>query len=97
MNWTTPEFYEERIARLAETFPTLEKAPLRPWDAQRFDQWACRQPSSGLCHAARFVLAVWAANVKWRIGKFDVIEAFGAWDKFHREAFVKWCSAPWWH
>lgn len=32
--------YEIRIAELAETFPTLREAPLRPWNAEAFDAWA---------------------------------------------------------
>lgn len=88
--------YEERIAQLAESFPTLERAPLRPWDADRFETWAMNQTSSGAKHAARFVLGVWA-DIEWRIGRFNVLAAMGAWDMFHRAAFVKWCSAPWWH
>lgn len=29
--------YEIKIAELAETFPTLQGAPLRPWDARAFE------------------------------------------------------------
>lgn len=27
---------------------------------------------------------------------FNVTEAFGAWDKAHRAAFLAWASDPWW-
>ena len=89
--------YEIKIAELAETFPTLQGAPLRPWDAEKFDAWACNEVSSGLQHAARFILAVWAGHVSWRMGRFDAVGAMAAWDRAHRDAFIAWCSSPWWH
>jgi hypothetical protein len=88
--------YEIKIAELAETFPTLQGAPLRPWDADKFDAWACEQWGSGLLHAARFVLAIWAVDATWRIGRFDAMNAVAAWDATHRQAFAAWCSSAWW-
>lgn len=87
--------YEERIVRLAETFPTLEDAPLRPWDAERFEEWAMRQAGSGLLHSARFVLKVWAIDHPWKVGPFDVFHAVFSWDERHRNAFANWAKAPW--
>ena len=89
--------FEKKIVQLARTFPTLEKAPLEPWDAQAFDAWALQQAGSGLLHAARFVLAVWACRYPWQIGPFDAVSAIAAWDAAHRGAFVQWCTVPWWH
>lgn len=87
--------YEIKIAELAETFPTLRGAPLRPWNSEAFDAWAAQQYGSGLAHAARFVLAVWANNAQWRIGKFDAVNALGTWDAEHRSAFLAWAASPW--
>ena len=39
--------YENKIAALAETFPTLQDAPLRPWDARAFENWAFEQHGDG--------------------------------------------------
>ncbi len=50
-----------RLAALARTFPSLDNAPLEPWDPEKFDRWA-RVLSSGGQHAARFILAVWNGN-----------------------------------
>jgi hypothetical protein len=87
--------YENKIAALAETFPTLQGAPLRPWDARAFEKWAFEQHGSGLRHAAQFVLAVWSVNEPWKIGRFEVFAAMGAWDTAHHQAFVAWSSSPW--
>ena len=88
--------YEIKIGELAKAFPTLNNAPLQPWNAETFDSWACEQGGSGLQHAARFVLAVWAIDATWRIGRFDAMNALAAWDETHRKAFAAWCSSPWW-
>lgn len=87
--------YEERIAELAETFPTLEGAPLRPWNAEQFEKWAMNKGGSGLTHSAQFVLRVWSCNHAWKIGRFDALDAMFAWDARHREAFINWTQAPW--
>jgi hypothetical protein len=42
------------------------------------------------------VLSVWNPNVKWQCRRFDLMEAFGCWDRVHREAFLGWAAAPWW-
>ena len=49
-----------KIIRLARNFPTLEDAPLEPWDPVVFDAWAAGPAgTSGSRHAAAFILAVW--------------------------------------
>lgn len=88
--------YNERIAQLAESFPVLAKAPLRPWDPEQFEKWV-DQEDSALLHAARFILAVWGPDAQWSIGRFDIMEALRAWDKPQRDAFAAWYSSPWWH
>lgn len=88
--------YEIEIAKLSETFPTLKGAPLQPWNADAFDAWACEQWGSGVQHAARFVLAVWAVDATWRVGRFDAMSALTAWDEAHRKAFAQWCLSAWW-
>lgn len=84
-----PADRDERMSRLAESFPTLEGQPgVRPWDPTRFaDQ---EDQGSGHRAAVQFVLHVWnTAN------PFD-IEAFASWDSAHRAAFVAWAKDPWW-
>jgi hypothetical protein len=86
---------EQRIAQLAETFPTLRGAPgLYPWKPRELED-ACGRLSSGGVHAARFVLACWNSYHPWRCGPFLVLEAFGTWDDEHRAAFVAWAQDPW--
>ncbi len=49
-----------KIIRLARSFPTLEGAPLEPWDPVVFDAWTAGPTgTSGSRHAAAFILAVW--------------------------------------
>lgn len=49
-----------KIIRLARSFPTLEDAPIEPWEPVAFDAWAAGPAgTSGSRHAAAFILAVW--------------------------------------
>lgn len=83
---------------LAVSFPTLSQAEgTRPWNPERLDAWAAGPvPGSGARYAARFVLAVWNGSGSWKCGRFDVVDAFAAWDRAHREAFLAWAAKPWW-
>lgn len=62
-------------------------------------------PSAATRLAAAFVLGVWngLANPKegdwwnerpYRVGRFDVVEAFQRWDEDQQAAFIAWCEAP---
>lgn len=87
----------ERMARLAETFPTLRgRAGVRPWDPSRFmreEKAAWTSPASR--EALRFVLSVW--NTQNPTGKrFNASSAMASWDEQHREAFRAWAARPWW-
>ena len=88
----------ERMAELAESFPTLEGAPgVAPFDAERLDQWADGGGrGSGSQHAVRFILAVWNYRNDWKVGDFNAVRAMGVWDDSHRDAFRQWCAEPWW-
>lgn len=35
-------------------------------------------------------------NTSWRCGPFDIIDALGTWDDYHRSAFIEWAVNPWW-
>ena len=58
---------EQRIVRLARSFPSLERADgLTPWDVVRFLGWALSPAStSGNWAAAMFVLQVWNPSTDW--------------------------------
>lgn len=86
------------MSALACTFPTLARADgVRPFDAEVLDAWAAGPvPGSGPLHAARFLLALWNNHARWRAGRFDAVEALCAWDRDHREAFLRWAERPWW-
>lgn len=57
-----------RMTELARLFPTLDNAPVDPWDPHKLDNWACdAAPSHGGVYAARFMLAVWSG----RMGKIN--------------------------
>ncbi len=63
--------------------------------------WWAQNGGSGQRHAALFVLGVFNARTVWEQfgdlgGKFDAHYALGIWDPTHRDAFVRWASAPWW-
>jgi hypothetical protein len=85
-----------RLARLAAKFPTLQGAPgTSPFDAEDLDKWAARGGTgTGSQHAARFVLAVYNANVKRKCGPFDAVKALGSWDNDHRAAFLHGRKTP---
>lgn len=88
----------DRMATLAQSFPTLRDAPgIQPWDPERLDTWAVGPaPGHGAFCAARFVLAVWNSTDEWQCGTFDVMEALACWDREHRAAFLEWAREPWW-
>lgn len=51
------------MTRLAATFPTLQDAPIEPFNPEALDDWACGPaPSSGGRYAARFILAVFSGQ-----------------------------------
>ena len=87
----------QSIEELAGSFPSLRQAPLLPWDATEFDQWAAEDARSPMAFfAAQFVLEVWDAGVDWDCGPFDLMDAMFSWDEPHRAAFLAWAKAPWW-
>lgn len=82
---------------LALSFPSLEGAPVDPFDADRLDEWAAAGGNgSGSQHAARFVLSVWNYQAERAAGPFVAVHAIGVWDDRHRAAFLEWCLDPWW-
>ena len=90
---------QERMSRLAESFPSLRNCPgTRPWDPVALDGWAAsgRAAGSGL-YAAQFVLSVWFAKHSMaKAGPFNLSEALRVWDLTHRSAFAAWAADPWW-
>jgi len=99
---------EERMTRLARSFPSLRDAlGVDPWDALTFLRWSDRpQLTSGMVHAIRFVLQVWNPSTDWRetaaahgidgshLEPFNVVHALSTWDDAHRDAFLAWCEVP---
>ena len=89
---------KEKMERLAQSFPTLMMAPgTVPFNADKLAKWARGpEPGHGARCAARFVLTVWNPGVRWRCGRFDLMEALSSWDDEHRGAFLRWVQKPWW-
>lgn len=93
----------QKILELARSFPTLRDAPIESkdypgeLDPEKLDQWNCGpEPGSGATAAARFILSVFNDSVEWKSGKFDLHQSLGCWDSYHRAAFARWVSEPWW-
>jgi hypothetical protein len=104
---------EEKMTWLCKQFPTLRQIRgVDPWGPDRFDQSTYRKTSSGLRHAAAFILSLWdfyrrrsdahgngdesGEPPPRKIGRFDAVHAMRSWDKDHRRAFANWVSDPWW-
>lgn len=86
--------YDERMLDLVNSFPTLRNK-FSTWNALQFEEWACGpEPSSGMKHAARFILEVWNPYDEWKCGRFDWQRAISMWDDKHRKAFIDWLQAP---
>lgn len=99
------------MTRLVRLFPTLRDAEgVDPWDADAFLAWACGAHSSGMLHAAKFVLSVWNPRTDWnevaheagllnaeqRLSPFNLHDALGVWDYEHRDAFIMWVHGAFW-
>ena len=99
-----------RMDLLCQAFPSLRRAPRwegLPTPAIAFARWASgpRCTHAGR-QAAAFALSVWNGGTpddggwwnegKYRVGRFDVVEAFSSWDQAHRAAFLSWCNGPFW-
>lgn len=99
------------MTTLVRLFPTLRDAMgVEPWDLDLFLAWACGAHSSGMLHAAKFVLSVWNPTTDWnefahekgflsageRLAPFNMHDALGAWDFAHRDAFAKWVHGAFW-
>lgn len=95
--------YGERMSRLAESFPALNRwekiAGIRPWDPMLFASQIGKMSHGEQC-AARFVLAVWTGGRKFAFARgikpFDLFEAMGVWDREQVAAMVAWCKEPFW-
>lgn len=87
-----------KMTALAMTFPTLRGAAgVEPFDPGALDAWAAAGGrGSGSRHAVKFILSVWNQHGDWSSGRFSAVDAVGAWDHDHRDAFIAWCSNPWW-
>lgn len=86
-----------RLLALARSFPSLDrKLPADfEWDPLGFVA-ILRGASHGERCAAQFVLSVWNPTARFSVGKFDLQDAIGTWDREHRAAFAAWCREPWW-
>lgn len=88
---------EERLSRLAESFPALRGAPgVRPWDPVALDAWAAGPvPSSGALCAAQLVLTAFNWTATWQCGPFCLGRAIATWDAQQRAAFAAYARDPW--
>jgi hypothetical protein len=99
------------MTRLVRLFPSLRDAMgVEPWDPDAFLAWACGAHSSGMLHAAKFILSVWNPATDWnavaheagllagdeRLSPFSLHDALGVWDYEHRDAFGLWVHAAFW-
>lgn len=96
---TQPHPFEQKMLDLVNSFPTL-RGKFTRWDALEFEEWFSGEPSSGMKHAARFILEVWSPYDEWKCGRFDWMGgrfdwmgAIGVWDH-HRKAFIAWLQDP---
>lgn len=101
----------QAMEQLALSFPSLTRASgVQPWNADALLRWLCGPaPSSGMAHAARFLLGVWNPTTDWvreaesqgiagsaAAKRFDLLDAMGVWDEAHCAAFTAWVAAPFW-
>ncbi|MCY2987077.1 MAG: ParB/RepB/Spo0J family partition protein [Planctomycetota bacterium] len=90
-----PLAIEERMTRLAETFPSLKGAPgVSPWNAEKL--FHCTGPMSpGERLAALFCLHVWnPGKSSWETKPFNLFEAVNVWDSQHLNALRAWLCRP---
>lgn len=92
------DFIESRMTSLARSFPTLRfAAGVEPFDADALDAWVSGPAgTSGIRHAAAFVVNIWNRHHAWKLGWFDLISALGVLDDDHRNAIQAWMDDPWW-
>ncbi|MCY2987131.1 MAG: ParB/RepB/Spo0J family partition protein [Planctomycetota bacterium] len=86
---------EERLTRVAETFPSLKGAPgVSPWNAEKL--FHCIGPMShGERLAALFCLHVWnPGKSPWEKKPFNLFEAVNVWDPQHLDALRAWLNRP---
>lgn len=72
---------ETRALALARSFHSL--AHLTEWDPEALDDWTSGKSSHGEKLAAQFVLNIYNQYHEWRCGRFDLVEAYGVWDRDH--------------
>lgn len=92
-----------RMAKLAESFPTLKGLPgIIPWDPVLFaEQLGSPARTNASANAILFVLSVWnpgfqGVGVDLIKEPFNVHYAMQGWDRPHREAFLAWVANPFW-
>ena len=85
----------QTIPEMIERIPCLaRRTELKPFDAYAMDEWASGPASPGERIAASFVLGVWDRHEPWKVGRFDVIEAFGRCDEKTRAVISEWAADP---
>lgn len=88
---------QEKMSHLALSFPSIDKKlnswpGILPWDACKLvAQYGIA--SSGERYAISFLLDVWNSGQELA-PHFNVIHAMAVWDRYNREAFVKWAQNP---
>ena len=89
----------EEILALARQFPVLQETgyfdDIKPedWDPDVVDAWGGKA-DDGIRHAVAFILQVWGLDVRWKVGKFDVVNAALVWEKENTDVVMKWMEKP---
>ncbi|TXH58019.1 MAG: hypothetical protein E6Q97_03260 [Desulfurellales bacterium] len=93
--------HDEKIVRLALSFPSLREASgLHPFEPRQFEEWVRLRIfgkddiDKQALHAGRFIIQV-SNGQTWRSGPFEVVTAMLVWNDEHRSAFRAWCDSPW--
>ena len=92
---------DPKMSKIAERFPTLKGAPgVRPFSPSELDEWAHSldggndESARMAAHAARFMVTLYKPGSSWRVGRFDLVQAYIDWDSAHWTAFTTWASKP---
>lgn len=92
---TTQPTPQEPSQALARTFPSLRDTDaVERWDPKPLTTGQPTGPAHGEKLAVCFVLNVYNQFNEWHSGRFDVIEAYGVWDRHHWTAFRAWATDP---
>jgi hypothetical protein len=99
---TWPADTAKAMETLAHLFPSMRNVPaVAPWDALALVAWLqSGAPTGGSRWVALFLLSVWDSGTDWATmgvpapARFDLVQAWTAWDASHRDALMVWLRSP---